>query len=149
MEPGDMDDLFEPSDGRRRSAPHTRRRSKPSSGPPGDQSSPQPTSASAAAVGPEECRIIRFPASVWAPRLWSAKVEIAAQTLVERKTERGRSNYWTRVVDTLAAQMLRRGATEIELNRQLDDFRDAVQAAMSREHGVTSTSRDDKPRGAT
>lgn len=110
------------------------------------QSPPLPTRASAAAVGPEECRVIRFPASVWAPPLWAGKVEIAAQTLVERKTERGRSNYWARLVDTLAAQMLRRGATETDLDRQLDDFRDAVQAAMSRGRNVTS--RDDNPHGA-
>ena len=145
MEPGNIDD---PSDGRRRSAPPRRRRSKPSSHPPGNQTAPLLTRASAAAVGPKDCRIIRFPASVWAPRFWSARVEVAAQTLVERKTERGRSNYWARLVDNLASQILRRGATEIELDRQLDDFRDAVQAAVSRGHGLTS-SRDDKPRGTT
>lgn len=119
--------------------------SRPSE-PRANQSPPLPTRASAAAVGPEECKVIRFPASVWAPRLWAGKVEIAAQTLIERKTERGRSNYWARQVDTLAAQMLRRGATEADLDRQLDDFRDAVQAAMSRGHSVTS--RDDNPQGA-
>lgn len=110
------------------------------------QSPPLPTRASAAAVGPEECKVIRFPASVWAPRLWAGKVEIAAQTLIDRKTERGRSNYWARLVDTLAAQMLRRGATEVELDDQLDAFREAVQAALSSGQAV---SRDDhQPPGA-
>lgn len=144
MEPGDMDDLFEDhrTDGGAARTP--KRRSKPPSNPPVTQSQPQPSAS--AALGPEECLVLRFPASVWAPRLWSARVESAAQILMERKTERGRSNYWARLVDTLAAQMLRRGATETELDRQLGDFRDAVQAAMSRGHSVTS--RDDSPQGA-
>ena len=143
----DMDDLF--ADHRKTGGASVRPiadASRPSE-PRANQSPPLPTRASAAAVGPEECKVIRFPASVWAPRLWAGKVDIAAQTLIERKTERGRSNYWARLVDTLAAQMLRRGATEADLDRQLDDFRDAVQAAMSRGHSVTS-SRDDNPQGA-
>lgn len=74
--------------------------------------------------------MLHFPASVWAPRLWAGKVTVAARTLVARKTEKGRQNYWAALIDTLARQMLRRGATERELDVQLDAFREAVQCAL-------------------
>ncbi len=77
--------------------------SRPSE-PRANQSPPLPTRASAAAVGPEECKVIRFPVAVWAPRLWAGKVEIAARTLIERKPVRieiveGAANH-RRILDT-------------------------------------------------
>ena len=75
--------------------------------------------------------ILRFPVDVWAPRLWQCKVEKVARLLRERKTERGRENLWRSTVQSLFAQMQRRGATGEEIEAQIASFHSAVSWQLS------------------
>ena len=77
--------------------------------------------------------VLRFPTEQWAPRLWHPKVEKIAQQLIERKTERGRQNLWSTACRTLFAQMMRRGATVEEIERNIDDFHAAVAWQLSQQ----------------
>ncbi|WP_338722384.1 DUF6074 family protein [Devosia sp. XK-2] len=77
--------------------------------------------------------ILRFPTEQWAPRLWQPKVEKVSSLLQERKTERGRQNLWTTTVNTLFAQMRRRGATPDECQQQINDFHAAVAWQLSQQ----------------
>jgi hypothetical protein len=75
--------------------------------------------------------VLRFPVAVWAPRLWQPKVTKVARLLQERKTERGRENLWRSTVQSLFAQMQRRGATGEEIEVQIASFHTAVSWQLS------------------
>lgn len=79
----------------------------------------------------DENNIVRFPVDRWAPSLWQGKVEKVARLLRDRKTERGRQNLWRTTVESLFAQMRRRGATGAEIEKQIDDFHAAVSWSLS------------------
>lgn len=104
----------------------------------GKQSLPAPAPASPAVLIDAAHRpdrdgitVLRFPVERWAPRLWLGKVDKIASQLMERKTDRGRANLWRSTVETLFAQMRRRGASGAEIDRQIDDFHAAVSWALS------------------
>jgi hypothetical protein len=84
-------------------------------------------------LGRDGTIILRFPTEVWAPRLWQSRVEKVSSLLQERKTERGRQNLWTTTVNTLFAQMRRRGATPDECQQQINDFHAAVSWQLSQQ----------------
>ncbi|MGV8831697.1 MAG: DUF6074 family protein [Devosia sp.] len=75
--------------------------------------------------------VLRFPVERWAPRLWLGKVDKIASLIMERKTERGRANLWRTTIETLFAQMRRRGAGLDEIEVQIADFHAAVSWALS------------------
>ncbi len=93
-----------------------------------DQSKPEPQSGI-----DRDDNLIRFPVAVWGQGLWRSKVNKAAQTLQERKTEKGRANYWCRTIETLHRQMERYDATQTEISTQIDAFHNAVCEAMARQ----------------
>lgn len=103
------------------------RRSKPPGHAPAKEPSPSELPFDAERrIARDEINIVRFPVERWAPSLWRGKVGKTARLLQQRKTERGRENLWRSTVQTLFAQMQRRGATGEEIQRQIDDFHAAV-----------------------
>lgn len=75
--------------------------------------------------------VLRFPVRAWAPRLWHSRVEHVARVLQERKTAKGRDNFWSRETASLFSKMTRRGATRSEADAEIADFHAAVSWALS------------------
>ena len=125
-------DLFaDPPEGKAAQRATQERRSKPPCPAPSPATEPLPLPLPGSGVGRDEKRVLRFPVSVWAPSLWRHRVETVARVYAGRKTEKGRSNFWSSTINTLARQMHRRGATEGEIEAELARFRDAVTAELS------------------
>lgn len=84
-------------------------------------------------LGRDGDNVVRFPTEAWASRLWRPKVEKVSRLLQARKTERGRRNLWSSTVNSLFAQMQRRGATPEECSQQINDFHAAVSWQLSQQ----------------
>lgn len=81
---------------------------------------------------PPTAKVIAFPAHRWAPAIWRGKVERTASVLARKPTEKAKTRYWEDTAATLAEQLRRRGANELEIREQCWQFFYAVQSANQR-----------------
>ena len=60
------------------------------------------------------------------------KARHVAATFLARKSEKDREAYWKRTVTSLWRQLARSGFSEAAIDREIDNFREAVQAEIYR-----------------
>lgn len=81
----------------------------------------------------ESCQVIQFPVRAWAGQEWRRRVVPATETLLARKTDQGRQNFWKREIDAIASRLEKRGASEPDIVAELNRFRAAVVEEMARQ----------------
>jgi hypothetical protein len=92
--------------------------------------SPAPSSdmaPSSVVAAPAGATIICFP-----QRRNIAKVRHVAAQILRRAEGRQRESYWRQVCNRMAAMLAKNGIDDIEVNRQLNAFAEAVSAEMYR-----------------
>lgn len=89
-----------------------------------------------------ECQMIPFPLKARV-----AKVRRVAE-VYQRKDGNDRKAYWRTEVNRLGDHLEALGFDDAQIDCQLEEFKQAVQAEINRRYLVGSSSRGDNPKGA-